>query len=368
MRILSGFSSIVKNRMGVTGLPRFLTYTVTFACNARCVMCDSWRKRRGPELAVHELERVVDKLPKMDAIRLTGGEPFARVDFPAIAEVVQSRLCPSLLHVTTNGILGRRVVEFCERRDRSVPLQLLISIDGMQEKHDEVRGRGGAWERAVETLKELAPRRSELRLRLAVNQTVMDEDGLEEYRRLREYLRRFDVPNHVVLAYESSAMYSVEAETAVDPEREGLTSVFGRWNLQDMEALLRTLEHDLKEYPVLERLAKGYYLRGVRNRALHGKREPSSPCTALNAHLRLLPNGDVPTCQFNTRRVGNLLHQDLRELWFGPRTEAQRRWVRRCRGCWAECEVLPSAIYTGDLLRQALHLRSFGRRAVGGLA
>ena len=27
---------------------------------------------------------------------------------------------------------------------------------------------------------------------------------------------------------------------------------------------------------------------------------------------------------------------------------------KTCAGCWAECEVLPSAAYTGDLLRHAL--------------
>ena len=30
---------------------------------------------------------------------------------------------------------------------------------------------------------------------------------------------------------------------------------------------------------------------------------------------------------------------------------AAREWVDRCPGCWAECEVLPNAIYSGDLLR-----------------
>jgi MoaA/NifB/PqqE/SkfB family radical SAM enzyme len=72
---------------------------------------------------------------------------------------------------------------------------------------------------------------------------------------------------------------------------------------------------------------------------------------ALGAHLRLFPNGDVPTCQFNTRRVGNLATQPFAELWNSDEAAKQRSWVRKCPGCWAECEVLPSAIYSGDLLR-----------------
>jgi MoaA/NifB/PqqE/SkfB family radical SAM enzyme len=84
------------------------------------------------------------------------------------------------------------------------------------------------------------------------------------------------------------------------------------------------------------------------------KAVPNPPCVALNAHLRLFPNGDVPTCQFNTKKAGNLRQQSFEELWFGAKTEVQRDWVRKCPGCWAECEVLPSAIYTGELARAAV--------------
>jgi hypothetical protein len=56
-------------------------------------------------------------------------------------------------------------------------------------------------------------------------------------------------------------------------------------------------------------------------------------------------------CQFNTERVGNLVTQSFDEVWRGVAATESRAWVDACRGCWAECEVLPSAIYTGDILR-----------------
>jgi Fe-coproporphyrin III synthase len=71
----------------------------------------------------------------------------------------------------------------------------------------------------------------------------------------------------------------------------------------------------------------------------------------LNSHLRIFPNGDVPTCQFNSRIVGNLREQPFVQLWQSAAAAEQRRWVRRCPGCWAECEVLPNAVYSLDLLR-----------------
>jgi MoaA/NifB/PqqE/SkfB family radical SAM enzyme len=75
---------------------------------------------------------------------------------------------------------------------------------------------------------------------------------------------------------------------------------------------------------------------------------------ALNAHLRIFPNGDVPTCQFNSKTIGNLREQPFQEIWSSLAANEQRAWVKKCPGCWAECEVLPSAIYTLDLLKPRL--------------
>ena len=60
----------------------------------------------------------------------------------------------------------------------------------------------------------------------------------------------------------------------------------------------------------------------------------------------------MPVCQFNTERVGNLATQSFDEVWYGSEaTKRSRDWVDRCIGCWAECEVMPNAIFTGDVLR-----------------
>jgi MoaA/NifB/PqqE/SkfB family radical SAM enzyme len=60
---------------------------------------------------------------------------------------------------------------------------------------------------------------------------------------------------------------------------------------------------------------------------------------------------DVPTCQFNSNIVGNLRKAPFDEIWKSANAIAQREWVGKCPGCWAECEVLPSAIYSLDLIK-----------------
>lgn len=334
--------------------PRMLTHIVTFACNARCIMCDSWKIKAKDDLHLSEIEAIYDQLPKLDFVRLSGGEPFVRKDLLDIAALVHQKLDPIVLHVTTNGFLTDRIVGFCEKRDRRIPLSLLVSIDGLKEKHNHVRGRDTAWDTAMATVRALAPRRKDLRLSLMVNQTIVDSDGVEQYRLLREELRPLGVQNNFVMAYDASATYSTERDQEATPGQIGEFTTFGDFTEKHLEELLGEVEKDLHRYPRTERLAKRYYLRGIRNRLLQGENTPNPKCVALTAHMRLYPNGDVPTCQFSSKVVGNLRRQSFEEIWSSPEIQKQRDWVRKCPGCWAECEVLPSAFYTGDIWKEWL--------------
>jgi MoaA/NifB/PqqE/SkfB family radical SAM enzyme len=284
-------------------------------------------------------------------VRLSGGEPFARADLPEIAGLVRGLLDPLRLHVTTNGFLTDRIVRFCERRHRSLPLQLLVSVDGLEEKHNQVRGRDTAWATATATLKALAPRCRELNLTLGINQTIVDAEGAAQYRRLNALVKPLGTRHHVVMAYDASATYNLKEEVDVAPRVSGAFATFGDFQQDDIARLWEEVERDVATWPWLERLAKRYYIRGIRNWVLRGEGHPNPPCVALNTHLRLLPNGDVPTCQFNTGRVGNLRRQSFKEVWNSTVIRRQRAWVRQCPGCWAECEILPNAIYTGDVFR-----------------
>jgi MoaA/NifB/PqqE/SkfB family radical SAM enzyme len=343
---------------GGAPLPRMLTYTVTFTCNARCMMCDSWKKPGKDDLRIDEIERIFAQLPRLDAVRLTGGEPFVRRDLADIAHLAVKHLDPAILHVTTNGFLTDRIVDFCERRPRRVPLNLLVSIDGVEEAHDEIRGHRGAFREAMRTLEALAPRRKELRLNLAVNQTIVDAAGARDYRKLREHLSQLDIHNQVVIAYKESATYSVAKDVELAPPYPGAFEPFGEITREQLTALFDELEVDLASYPRAERAAKRYYLDGIRNRLISHLAQPNPVCVALRAHLRIFPNGDVPVCQFNSKRVGSLREQSFDEVWFGSPARDARAWVRACPGCWAECEVLPSAVYSGDLLGHAITPRS----------
>jgi MoaA/NifB/PqqE/SkfB family radical SAM enzyme len=226
----------------------------------------------------------------------------------------------------------------------------MVSLDGMPEEHDRNRGDEVTFGTALETIRRLVARG----VRVAVNHTVISPRSLEDNRAIRDTLRPLGVDVHSVLAYSDSAMYSIKlrgtrAEHLIVPRGYPLHASLAEADV------IGFVERELAEAEKLrwrERVGKRYYLRGLLAR-LRGEEQPSPhpKCVALRSHLRLLPDGRVPVCQFNTETVGNLATESFDEVWGSVAAGKARDWVDACPGCWAECEVIPSGIYTGDIAR-----------------
>ncbi len=351
-RLYHYLSTVKKFRNHQTVLPRFLTYITTFRCNARCIMCDSWKKTGSDDLTLAEIENIFRQLPKFDFVRLSGGEPFLRRDLPEIAGLVQSRLKPMILHITSNGLFTDRIVEFVEKRDKKIPLYLLISMDGLETEHNRIRGLTEAFAKTTGTLRALAPLRKKLNFHIDVNQTIIDDEGVEQYQLLHDYLKPLGIKNQFVIGYDTSATYTTGTEVNVAPESAGEYSSYGSLSTPALQKLFSIGRKHIQSYPLADRIAKKYYLTGIENRLLHGKADPNPRCSALHGHMRIMPDGTIPTCQFNSASVGNLRQQGFAAIWNGEKIAPMRQWVESCPGCWAECEILPNALYSADLLKR----------------
>jgi MoaA/NifB/PqqE/SkfB family radical SAM enzyme len=307
----------------------------------------------GREMSPVDVEGVFRKLGRLDVVRITGGEPFLRGDLLEVAEAVLRASKPRVLHITTNGSFPERIVDFARRFSAPRRLAFLVSFDGHRDEHDASRGRDVTYDTAMESVRMLAALRSTLGLDVSVNHTVISPRSLSDSGRLREELAPLDIDVQSVLAYAESSMYGIKlrgrrAEHLIvpvgyplHPKLQGADVVgFVRRELRLVSAM---------KNPV-RRIAKRYYLRGLLARLQATPSPMPHPrCVELRSHVRLLPDGSVPVCQFNTEVVGSLVERELDEVLDSPKARASRAWVDACPGCWAECEVMPSAIYTGDL-------------------
>ncbi len=355
MRPLKLSLAIVDNHLGRTPKPSWCTYLVCYRCNARCKMCDSWRMKPGLEMTPAEVRTAFRKIGTLDVVRLSGGEPFLRDDMLDLSVAVLEESRPSVIHITSNGSFPEKMEDFVKKFPRPKLLRFMISFDGLEEEHNESRGKDVTFQTAIETVGRLVKLRKTLGVKVSVNHTVISKQSLEGYSELVEMFEPLGVDVHTVLAYSDSAMYGLKRRGKKADDLITETGYPLHPKLQDADCIgfvKRQLRDLAKVRDPILRIGKRYYLRGLLARLRNKKApKPKPKCVALRSHIRLLPDGSVPVCQFNTEKMGNLVTQSFDEVWNASHTQESREWVDGCPGCWAECEVMPSAIFSGDLLR-----------------
>ena len=338
--------------------PRVATFLVTYRCNCRCTMCIIPSIPCGREMTAGEIGRVFRKIGRLHALRISGGEPFLRSDLADVINGIDHSSRPLMTVISTNGLLSRRIADTIGLLHHPRKVHFEISIDGVGDVHDEIRGRPGAFEAVKETISLLNPLRRKYGFSLNASQVIVDAGGFDQYRLLRELLDPLGVDLFPVIAYEPvTALYSGKRMLS-DPEA---ILPYDEQFIRGLDKFLNDLLPHLPRRRWSVTLGKRYYLVGARNRIVCGTRRPNPPCTALRRHIRINPDGGIPVCMHNSHTVGNLVESSFRELWRGENAVKQRQWVNRCRGCWAGCEIVPNAVYSGDIIRAALP--SFHRNA-----
>ena len=142
------------NMGGILGLMLLhsIIWLITGKCNLNCRYCYASRFRGLTELNTSECLRIIDEAGELevDHISFTGGEPFLRKDiFDLFAE---ARNLGIYVTVVTNGSI---MDEDKARRLSRLGVFVYLSVDGVRESHEEVRGEG-SWrfvEKAVNLFK-----------------------------------------------------------------------------------------------------------------------------------------------------------------------------------------------------------------------
>lgn len=123
-----------------------VVWNVTARCNLKCKHCYAYTEF-NKEIDTETAKRVAEELNDLAILILfSGGEPLLRKDLFEIASV-----CKVTKALSTNGTLID--IETAEKLRDTGFSYVGISLDGLKRVHDEFRGVDGAFDRAVEGLK-----------------------------------------------------------------------------------------------------------------------------------------------------------------------------------------------------------------------
>lgn len=140
--------------------PTVIQFPVNDICNSKCQMCHIWKQKRDNEISPDELKNALtDPLySEVNSVGLNGGEPTLREDLADIAETLFNTL-PSIKNISliTNGINFKQVTKRIDELGKVVNsyngnLDVMVSLDGVGEVHDIVRGRPGNFDSACKVL------------------------------------------------------------------------------------------------------------------------------------------------------------------------------------------------------------------------
>ena len=285
------------------------TVIVTYRCNARCTMCNRFKAPSHPD---EELTLdTIRKLPPMYFTNVTGGEPFLRTDLKDI--VRELRKISDRIVISTNGFFTDRILDLCtEFPDVGVR----ISIEGLEQTNNEIRGLPDGFNRGYTTLKKL---REMGMTDVGFGITVQDRNA-------PDLVPLYELSNELGMEFATATLhnsfYFVEAKNIIH-DRPMVAQ-----NFEDLINRLLDSNEPKKWF-------RAYFNHGLIN-YMYGQPR-LLPCDMSFDTFFIDPYGDVMPCNGTKDKLvmGNLNTQSWEEVWNSQQAEAVRSQVRRCdRQCW----------------------------------
>lgn len=356
LRIINNINNFNIQRLKT---PIILTFFITNRCNARCKHCFYWKhlsKNIKNELKLKEIKKIVSSLKRpLSTVLLTGGEPFLRKDIVQICKIFNDINRTKKVNIPTNGLEPKLIYKGAKEivGNTGLFLNIIVSLDGLEKKHDEIRGVKGAFQRAIETigyLKDLEKERSNFKVGV---QTVISNRNYSEIERLMSFVKKkLDVPHGFQFIRSShSDVYSINPMIMSD-----FTPPHDDFKLPSLEKLYRVnriINQKISEnadalLSKIDIINRQYLLE------IMEKRKRIVPCLAGKVDGVLYPSGDVALCEY-TKPFGNLrdFSLDFERLWNSSEADKRRKQISQCV-CAHPCNLMNSMRYDLNTLMKLL--------------
>lgn len=293
------------------------TVIVTYRCNARCTMCNRYKAPSKPEEEI-SIE-TIRKLPKMNFVNVTGGEPFIRQDLrDVIAELYKKT---DRVVISTNGFFTDRIIALCKEFPK---LGIRISIEGLEQTNNEIRGLDDGFNRGYTTLKKLVEMKHP---DVGFGMTVQDKNA-------KDLVALYKISDQLGMEFATASLhnsfYFVEAKNIIH-DRPMVAK-----NFEDLINELLNSKSPKKWF-------RAYFNHGLINYIYGQKR--LLKCDMSVDTFFIDPYGDVMPCNGTKEKevMGNLNNMSWDELWNGEQANEVRKRVCHCgRECWMIGSVSPA--------------------------
>ena len=297
-------------------IPADAVIAVTYRCDSRCNMCNIWQLEPGREMAPEDYRRIPTTL---NDVNITGGEPFLREDIVEIAGTIYERCRSPRIVISTNGFQHRRILHAAPSLMRiGRKIGIAVSLDGIGETHDRIRGIDGGFDKVIETLKQLG----KLGYRNVRVAFTAQRENVKHLGAVYDLSRQFGFQFTTSIAQNSDFYFSTDENQKVEPGK-----------LRDEMKYVMNKEL-LSINP--KRWLRAYFYSGVLQFNAMGSRVLG--CRAGRDSFFLDPEGNIFPCLTLERKMGNILEHSFEEIWKSEASGSARKAVSACSmPCWMIC-------------------------------
>lgn len=295
-------------------LPTDVSLILTYRCQMRCKMCSIWQfpTDAKKEFTAKDLE----KLPStLNVCNITGGEPLQREDLGEIIEVMLKKA--KRIVISTSGWHYDKIIALAKKYPT---VGYRVSIEGLSEKNDYLRGKKGGFDRGLKLLLELV----EMGIKdIGFGITVSDKNA-----------------DDLLWLYKLSKRMNLEFSTA---------TFHNSYYFHKDDNIVQDEDHVIANFKLLikellkEKSPKSWYRAffnlGLINYIKGGKR--MLPCQAGEANFFIEPYGEVYPCNGLEDKIwkesmGNIYdYEKFEDLWFSTQAQRVRDLVKVCpKNCW----------------------------------
>lgn len=319
--------------------PQILSMAVTSRCNLRCVMCDHGL-RNIPKEDFDEalLGNIGDFIDAAIMVDLTGlGEPLLSAFFWRVIDKYQigpeTRDEDYVLTFNTNGVLLTN--DRAERILNSRVSKIRVSIDA-SDAETFYKIRGTDLNQILDNVRWMISRRNELdrsRPRIGIEMTVM-KDTFHKTRAMIDLTKEIGA-DFIEIWSLNALREDTKAEWIV--ERDGWNFVYAEQEISFLSpASVNEHVRSLRRYADRKGVAILMFLEGVNYESpnFHEQagttllqRRPQFGCDLPWIEARIVPNGEVRTCCWQTGSIGNIKDHTLDEIWSGAEMQELRQGI-----------------------------------------
>jgi radical SAM protein with 4Fe4S-binding SPASM domain len=326
-------------------IPVSIVWEITLACDLACQHCGSRAgRRRRDELSTAECLDLIAQMAELGTrdVGLIGGEAYLRKDWLEIISAVRSAGMECGLQSGGRNLSDERLAKAAAAGLQGVG----ISIDGLAEVHDEVRGVPGSYELALAAL-----RNTTRNGMVATVNTQINTRSMPQLRALMDIIIDAGATNWQLAITVAMGNAADRPELLLQP-----------WQMLELMPLLAELS--------LEGRERGLFLQPANNIGYYGPYESTirnaiedeihwHGCNAGDTIFGIEADGTIKSCPGLPRVYagGNVRDKSLREIWetAEPLAMVRRRtvddlwgWCRTCyyaETCMAGCTWTSHALF-----------------------